>query len=72
MLLNEKTNFITKRKRGISIMKYVCDVCGWIYDEKVGAPELDIEAGTKFSDLPDDFLCPLCSVGKENFSEVSE
>ena len=53
-------------------MKYVCDVCGWIYDEKVGAPELDIEAGTKFSDLPDDFLCPLCSVGKENFSEVSE
>lgn len=49
--------------------KYVCDVCGWVYDEEVGYPENGIEPGTKFEDLPDDFECPLCGVGKDNFSE---
>ena len=49
--------------------KYVWDVCGWEYDEAQGAPDLGIEPGTKFEDLPDDFECPLCSVGKDNFSE---
>ena len=49
-------------------MKYVCNVCGWTYDEEVGAPEEGIEAGTKFEDLADDFVCPLCGVGKEDFS----
>ena len=50
--------------------KFVCDVCGWIYDEEVGYPEGGIEAGTKFEDLPDDFECPLCGVGKDSFSEA--
>ena len=49
--------------------KYVCDVCGWEYDEELGAPDLGIEPGTKFEDLPDDFECPLCFVGKDQFSE---
>ena len=52
-------------------MKYVCDVCGWIYDEELGAPDQGIVPGTKFEDLPEDFACPLCFVGKEMFSEVS-
>ena len=50
--------------------KYVCDVCGWVYDEELGAPEHGIEPGTKFEDLPDDFECPLCGVGKDSFSEA--
>ena len=50
--------------------KYKCDVCGWIYDEKTGDPENGIEPGTKFEDLPDDFECPLCFVGKDSFSEA--
>lgn len=50
-------------------MKYVCDACGWVYDEAVGAPEQGIVPGTKFADLPDDFQCPLCGVGKDSFSE---
>ena len=50
-------------------MKYVCELCGWEYDEREGAPETDIEPGTKFADLPDDFECPLCGAGKESFSE---
>ena len=51
-------------------MKYVCDVCGWEYDENEGAPDQGIALGTKFSDLPEDFECPLCGVGKEEFSKV--
>lgn len=48
--------------------KYVCDTCGWEYDPEVGHPENGIEPGTAFEDLPDDFVCPLCGVGKEDFS----
>lgn len=54
---------------GGDIMRYVCDVCGWIYDEELGDEELGIAPGTKFEDLPDDFECPLCHVGKDQFSE---
>ena len=41
-------------------MKYVCDVCGWVYDEE--------ETGVKWEDLPEDFTCELCGVGKDDFS----
>lgn len=47
--------------------KYVCTVCGYVYDEATGDPDLGIAPGTKWEDLPDDFECPLCSVGKELF-----
>lgn len=49
--------------------KYVCNICGWIYDEELGDPDNGIEAGTTFEELPDDFVCPLCGVGKDDFSE---
>ena len=51
-------------------MKYVCDVCGWEYDEEAGSPEHGIEPGTKFEDLPKDFVCPLCGVTKDSFSKA--
>ena len=50
-------------------MTYVCDVCGWTYDETVGDPDNGIAPGTKFEDLPKDFTCPLCGVGKDNFRQ---
>ena len=50
--------------------KYVCDVCGYIYDEAAGDPDNGIEAGTKWEDVPEDFVCPLCGVGKDQFSET--
>ena len=50
-------------------MKYVCDVCGWEYNEAEGYPEGGIAHGTKWEALPEDFACPLCSVEKENFSQ---
>lgn len=49
-------------------MKYVCNVCGWEYDESTGAPDNGIAPGTKFEDLSEDFVCPLCGVGKDMFS----
>lgn len=42
-------------------MRYVCKVCGYVYDEE--------EEGVKFADLPDDYACPLCGVGKDEFEE---
>ena len=49
--------------------KYVCTVCGWVYDEELGDADNGIEPGTEFAELPDDFVCPLCGVGKEDFEE---
>ena len=49
--------------------KYVCNICGWVYDEAVGDADNGIAPGTKFEDLPEDFVCPLCGVGKDDFSE---
>lgn len=51
-------------------MKYKCDICGWEYDEVLGSLENGIAPGTKFADLPSDFVCPLCGAGKEQFSEA--
>ena len=48
--------------------KYICDICGWIYDPMIGHIEEGIEPGTSFDDLPDDFICPECSAGKDEFS----
>lgn len=49
--------------------KYVCTVCGFVYDEALGDPDNGIEPGTKWEDVPDDYQCPLCGVGKESFEE---
>ena len=48
-------------------MKYIC-VCGWEYDEAVGDEELGIAPGTKFDDLQEDFVCPVCGLDKDNFT----
>ena len=49
--------------------KFVCTVCGYVYDPEVGDPESDIAPGTPFEQLPEDWVCPLCGVGKEDFKE---
>jgi rubredoxin len=48
--------------------KYVCDLCGYEYDEAAGEPANGYKAGTKFKDLPDDYVCPLCGADKDAFS----
>ena len=49
-------------------MKFVCSVCGFVYDETLGLPDQGIAPGTRWEDLPADFVCPLCGVGKSEFS----
>jgi rubredoxin len=47
--------------------KYECTVCGFVYDEAIGDPDNGIAPGTKWEDLPEEYTCPLCGVGKEDF-----
>ena len=50
-------------------MKYEC-VCGYVYDENAGDPENSIQPGTKWEDVPYDFTCPVCGLGKNGFTQV--
>jgi rubredoxin len=50
--------------------KYVCTVCGYVYDPEKGDPASGTAPGTAFEDLPDDWTCPECGVGKELFKKM--
>ena len=50
-------------------MKYVCTVCGFIYDEAAGDPDNGVAPGTAWADVPEDYVCPLCGVGKDIFEQ---
>jgi len=47
--------------------KFICEPCGYIYDPQLGDPDSGIPAGTPFEELPEDWVCPICGVGKEQF-----
>lgn len=51
--------------------KYVCDVCGYVYDPEAGDPDHGVAPGTSFEDVPDDWVCPECGVPKDSFSPQS-
>ncbi len=50
--------------------KYLCDICGYEYDPVKGDPDNGADPGTSFEDLPNDWTCPLCGAGKDDFSQV--
>jgi rubredoxin len=50
--------------------KYKCAVCGYIYDPEKGDPDSNAKPGTPFEELPDDWVCPACGVGKDQFEKV--
>ena len=52
------------------MQKYLCTPCGYIYDSELGDPDAGIEPGTPFENLPDDWFCPVCSLGKEVFEPL--
>ena len=52
--------------------KYRCTVCEWVYDPAVGDPYGGIAPGTQFEEIPEDWVCPVCGVGKDMFEEVAE
>ncbi len=53
-------------------MNYVCQLCGYIYRVAKGDPDNDIAPETEFDDLPEDWCCPLCAAGKEDFEIADE
>ena len=61
---------IQSGKDVIIMKKYECDPCGYVYDPAVGDPDNDIAAGTAFDDLPEDWVCPICGAGKDEFKEA--
>jgi rubredoxin len=58
-------------KRRIEMEKWECTACGFIYDPEKGDPDNGIVPGTAFEDLPDDWTCPQCGVGKEFFQKMA-
>lgn len=50
--------------------KYICVPCGYIYDSKKGDPDEDVELGTSFEELPEDWVCAVCGKDKDKFAEV--
>ena len=50
--------------------KYVCLVCGWVYDPAIGDPDGGIPPGTDFNDIPDDWVCPVCGAQKDQFEKT--
>lgn len=50
------------------MQSYVCNICGYVYNPAEGDPDGGIPAGVPFEELPDDWQCPICGVGKDEFS----
>ncbi|RQH05326.1 rubredoxin [Paraburkholderia dinghuensis] len=55
---------------GDGFKQWVCVICGWVYDEETGAPDDGLAPGTRWADVPEDWRCPLCDVGKDDFALV--
>ena len=56
---------------GGDMKKYICDVCGYVYDPAEGDPDNDVAPGTAFEKLPEGWVCPVCGAGKDQFSPAS-
>ena len=54
------------------MQKYICNVCGYIYDPEKGDPVSGIPAGTPFEQLPPDWVCPLCGVDRDSFAPITD
>ena len=67
-----KPIIVNRSKNRNKMKKYRCTACEWIYDPAIGDPDGGIAPGTPFEEIPDDWSCPLCGVGKELFEEIVE
>lgn len=56
-------------ERKIIMEKYVCTACGYVYDPELGDPDSGIAPGTAFEDIPEDWVCPVCGLGKDMFEK---
>ena len=66
-----QTNRENDLKKGVlkTMDKYVCDICGYVYDPAEGDPDNGVAPGTPWEQVPDSWVCPLCGVTKEHFSK---
>ncbi len=62
--------YIGEEKEVNEMDKYECTVCGYVYDPEKGDPDSGINPGTSFEELPDDWVCPVCGVGKDQFEKI--
>lgn len=68
-----ESSHILKKKGALTNMaKYKCLACDYIYDPVKGDPDTGIKPGTSFEDIPDDWTCPVCGVGKDLFEKIEE
>ncbi len=65
---NRGTAETADNRRQMIMKQYECDLCGYIYDEAAGDPDNGVTPGTKWEDLPADWVCPLCGAGKDEFT----
>jgi flavin reductase (DIM6/NTAB) family NADH-FMN oxidoreductase RutF/rubredoxin len=64
----DKSKFlINQNKEEKTMKKYICTICGYVYDPAIGDPDSGIKPGTAFADIPDDWVCPVCGATKESF-----
>ncbi len=63
-------SLLNKKGEENKMQKYVCSVCGYVYDPEIGDPDSGIKPGTPFEDIPDDWVCPVCGVGKDSFEKA--
>jgi len=59
-----------KKEAPVKMAKYECNVCGYIYDPETGDPDNGVLPGTPFENLPDDWVCPMCGAGKDQFTKL--
>jgi rubredoxin len=72
ILLNRPLKAKAQSEKDVHMMsKYICEICGYIYDPMKGDPSQGIPAGTSFEKLPDDWKCPICGVEKNMFKKMS-
>jgi len=72
MNISDEYNCKPNELKGIVMTKYKCLLCGYIYDPEAGDPDNGIDPGTSFDDLPDDWVCPECGAGKDDFEPVDD
>lgn len=53
-------------------MRYVCTICSYVYDPKIGDMENNVKPGTDFKDIPEDWSCPICAANKDHFEPINE
>jgi len=68
-LFTKPSNFLTKYQEEERMDRYVCTVCGYVYDPALGDPDSGVKPGTRFEDIPDSWECPVCGAAKSDFEK---